>query len=638
MPKKDENPKLPKGCEPACERGPLNASQRLSKAEEIRKDSAKNRKSVGSKPHPCNNDEEKYADRNFCASYSKGLPHYATDDFPNNQVKGEVIPGEYCKLLKALDSGKPTDFANISQGCSASGNAKSDKAVLSAQTASRFAPATLTAAKIPRPFVNPQSALAFDIEGFDSHQLAIAKAPKFNSRQEAGEMIELYWQAMARDVPFADYATNAITVAAMTDLNAFIAANPGEFKGPTEKVAGVDKVTAKTLFRGSTKKSDGSFREVKGPHLSQFMLCEIPFGAQNINQRINTLQPLVNPDGSPGTGKNYLTDFATWLDVQQGCTQPKEAVDPCMRYIRNGRDLSQYVHLDVLFQAYFNAMLTILQKPGAVNKNTGLAVPFDGGNFYLNDPNKNQEGFGTFGGPHIATIVCEVSTRALKAVWFQKWAVHRRLRPEAFGGRVERIRENSAFFSSRYDVNTALLTSNALNAVQNGIGNFPGTGNHLLPIAFPEGSPIHPAYGAGHATVAGACVTILKAWFDEDVKMSSLKDKDGVSFKFKEADTTGVNATDGINLRDYTGTDAGNITVGDELNKLAGNIGIGRNHAGVHWRSDHDQSIRLGEKIAVSILEDQICTFNEDKFSFTFTNFDGNKVEIKRRGSCPKLR
>jgi len=32
---------------------------------------------------------------------------------------------------------------------------------------------------------------------------------------------------------------------------------------------------------------------------------------------------------------------------------------------------------------------------------------------------------------------------------------------------------------------------------------------HLLPMAFPEGSPIHPAYGAGHATVAGACVTIL---------------------------------------------------------------------------------------------------------------------------------
>ncbi len=636
MPKKTDKPKLPKGCEPGCEIGPFNANQRLKKAEDIRKDSAANRKAVGSKPHPCNGDEEKYADRNFCASYSKGLPHYKTDDFPNNQVKGEVIPEEYCKLLKALDSGKPSDFANIPQGCS-TGAAKSNKALLSAQTASRFAPATLETTKVPRPFVNPQAALAYDLEGFDSHQLAIAKAPQFNSKEEAGEMIELYWQAIARDVPFSDYATNPITVAAMADLNAFIAANPGDFKGPTETVVGVDKVTAKTLFRGSSKKMDGSFREIKGPYISQFLLADIPFGAQNINQRVNTLQPLVNPNGSPGTGKNYLINFADWLDVQQGCTQSKEMVDAVMRYIRNGRDLSQYVHLDVLFQAYFNAMLIILQKPGDVNKNTGLAVPFDSGNFYLNDPNKNQEGFGTFGGPHIATIVCEVATRALKAVWFQKWAVHRRIRPEAFGGRVERIRENGAFFSSRYDVNTALLTSNALNAVENGIGTFPGTGNHLLPMAFPEGSPLHPSYGAGHATVAGACVTILKAWFDEDVKMSSLKDQNGVAFTFKEADTTGVNASDGINLRDYTGTDTANITVGDELNKLAGNVGIGRNHAGVHWRSDHDQSIRLGEQIAISILEDQVCTFNEDKFSFTFTDFDGNKVIINRRGDCPNI-
>ncbi len=33
-----------------------------------------------------------------------------------------------------------------------------------------------------------------------------------------------------------------------------------------------------------------------------------------------------------------------------------------------------------------------------------------------------------------------------------------------------------------------------------------------LPMAFQEGSPMHPSYGAGHATVAGACVTILKAY------------------------------------------------------------------------------------------------------------------------------
>ena len=280
---------------------------KLKTSEKIRQ---KTGKVVGSKPHPCNGDEEKYADRNFCASYTKGLPHYATDDFPANKVKGEVLPKEYCKLLKALDSGKPSDFANIPQGCS-TGASKSAKAVLAAQTASRFAPATLATTKAPRPFVNPQAALAYDLEGFDSHQLAIAKAPKFNSKEEAGEMIELYWQAIARDVPFSDYATNPITVAAMADLNAFIAANPGEFKGPTEKVGGVDKVTPKTLFRGSSLKKveTTQFSEIKGPYISQFLLVKCRSERRISNQRMNTLQPVVNPDGTPGTGKNYLTDF-----------------------------------------------------------------------------------------------------------------------------------------------------------------------------------------------------------------------------------------------------------------------------------------------------------------------------------------
>ncbi len=53
-------------------------------------------------------------------------------------------------------------------------------------------------------------------------------------------------------------------------------------------------------------------------------------------------------------------------------------------------------------------------------------------------------------------------------------------------------------------------------------GGYMPAGNALLPMAFPEGSPTHPAYGAGHATVAGACVTILKAWFDESTRLVDL--------------------------------------------------------------------------------------------------------------------
>ena len=38
--------------------------------------------------------------------------------------------------------------------------------------------------------------------------------------------------------------------------------------------------------------------------------------------------------------------------------------------------------------------------------------------------------------------------------------------------------------------------------------------SYFLSQAFPEGSPAHPAYPTGHGTVAGACITVLKFFFD----------------------------------------------------------------------------------------------------------------------------
>src|SRR6266851_10006230 len=61
-------------------------------------------------------------------------------------------------------------------------------------------------------------------------------------------------------------------------------------------------------------------------------------------------------------------------------------------------------------------------------------APLNPGNPYVDSP--NQTGFGTFGPPHIKALLAEAATRALKAVWYQKWFVHRVLRPEAFGGLV----------------------------------------------------------------------------------------------------------------------------------------------------------------------------------------------------------
>ncbi len=154
-----------------------------------------------------------------------------------------------------------------------------------------------------------------------------------------------------------------------------------------------------------------------GPYVSQFLLKDIPYGTLLIPQRQDTL---VRP-------VDHLTTWGDWLEVQNGSEpEPDERDFATRRYIQTPRDLAHYVHFDALYEAYLNAALILL----------GMNAPADPGNPY--NFSRNQIGFGTYGGPHILSLVTEVATRALKAVWFQKWFVHRRLRPEEFGGRTDK--------------------------------------------------------------------------------------------------------------------------------------------------------------------------------------------------------
>jgi membrane-associated phospholipid phosphatase len=310
-----------------------------------------------------------------------------------------------------------------------------------------------------------------------------------------------------------------------------------------------------------------------------------PYGANFIQQKLQTTV----------AGLDYMTSFGAWLEAQNGC-QPAQTdqFEPTRRYIINGRDLGQWVHIDVLFQAYFIAFLCMGE----------MGVPANPGNPYLRSA--TQDGFGTFGGPHFATLLCEVATRALKAQWFQKWFVHRRQRPEAFAGRVHLAASGAVTDPIHADLfNSSVLALIAdHNAALNG-----GEMTYLLPQAYPEGSPLHPSYGAGHATVAGACVTILKALFDE-------------SFEVPHPVVPNVN---GSALLPYSGPA---LTVGGELNKIASNVALARNFAGIHWRSDATASLKLGEAIAINILRDQRACYNEDFRGFTFTKFDGTTVTV----------
>jgi hypothetical protein len=174
--------------------------------------------------------------------------------------------------------------------------------------------------------------------------------------------------------PLSVEVDNPVANAAAADLNGFGA----DFKGAKDTNG---QVTPRVLFRGLTA------GDAAGPYLSQFFYQPCHFGANEINQKIRTVR------GTADGGADYMTDFASWLSIQNGVPPSSgDIFDPTARYMRNGRDIGQWVHIDVLFQAYFQAFLVI----------AGLGVPADAGNPYRDSA--TQIGFGTFGGPHIATL------------------------------------------------------------------------------------------------------------------------------------------------------------------------------------------------------------------------------------------
>jgi len=283
-----------------------------------------------------------------------------------------------------------------------------------------------------------------------------------------------------------------------------------------------------------------------------------------------------------------MTSYMEWLGIQNG-TKASTSLryDPTRRYIRNGRDLAEWVHQDWPYNGFLNALL-ILQ---------GMKVNVDAGNPYWGST--TQLGFVTFGPVMYFDLVARVAVEALKATWYQKWSVHRCVRPEAFAGTVH----NTLTGAASYPVSSKLLDSAAVSRVYSQYRTY------LLPMAYPEGSPIHSSYPAGHASIAGACVTILKALFDESFVIPNPV----------------VASEDGLSLLSYEGPP---LTVGRELNKLASNISLGRDVAGVHWRSDGIQGVVLGEAVALKVLADLRTTYPERFNGFSLTRFDGTMVTV----------
>jgi hypothetical protein len=468
---------------------------------------------------------------------------------------GLVNPTAYKSFTKALESGRPSDFEEILMGGT-------------------------------RTLNGPQGGLAFTLEGTDSHQfgsspspdnqetrVVVPPPPAFASPASGTELAELYWCSLLRDVAFTDYGASPIAAAACAELTSMPA-----YAGPRNSGG---QVTPKLLFRGNYP------GETLGPYISQLIITPSAFGAMPMANQYITYQ----------SGLNYMLDPVSFLQVQNGIdTGLRNLADPLPRTLHNGRGLAAWTHVDVLFQAYFTAFLVM----------DTIGVPLNPGNPYRDS--RTQNGFGTLGGPDISATIGEVAARVLDAAWYQKWFVHLRPRPESSGG-IAYLTKTNQLGKVQARLNTNFLNSKALEA------SYDANNSWFLSQPFPEGSPAHPAYPTGHGTVAGACITVLKFFFDGSFVIPNPV----------------VPSSDGLSLEPYGGPDAGHLTVAGELNKLAHNITFGHGlHGGIHWRSDSDDSMLLGEAFAISFLQDKIRVYNE-RLTVHLTKLDGTVATISNQ-------
>ena len=532
---------------------PLDAAFRR-RALEVRDACARAFDTIPIAPHPANGDEARYP--NKIGSDTRGLPH---------DKRGEVDQAAWQALFTASQSGDPADFEKIPLGGT-------------------------------RRLVNPVGPQAVSLSGINPTQIGIPPAPALASAERGGEAVEVYWQALLRDVPLTelrDGTENRDVLAAADELSRL-----PDFRGP--KTGG--RVTPGTLFRASAlyfDAADPRGRSVTppgvldGPLISQFLLRDVPYGSQWIGARIRTASP----------ASEFLTEYEEWLAIQNGTpASRKTQFDPTPRYIATGRDLAEYVHANPAF--FWAASLLLTTASGPDPHYAGL-YPLAQPASYPSDPyrrSKNQTAAGaSFGLPYVQALLAEGTSYATRASYWQKYFVHRTVRPEAYGGLAHHRLANGV---SDYPLHDAFLGSDALGRSKAKYGTY------LLSQTYPEAAPFHSAYPGGATSIGAVTATLLKAFFDESRVIPDPVQPDPL-------DPTRLVPDNGPEL-----------TVGGELNKLAVNFGFGRNWSGIHWRSDAAGSMALGEAVAIGLLRDERTTLREPFDGFSFTRFDGSRVTI----------
>lgn len=524
--------------------------------------------------HETNGDEETFdSELRFYANYSKGLAHISSNGATEGDgLPGEVQEGEYEELRRLLNSPGTADadqFDELEEGS--------------------------------RQLVNPETSASYNVYGLDPNDVWAPPAPSFSSDVTGAEMIELYWMALLRDVRFDEYEDNDDVQTAASEIQkAFREAQAKEGSDSDVLRYDVSGLNAGTLFRGNAAKVD------RGPYVSQFLLQDFTRGIRERDNKQRSFEE----------GEEYLDSFDEWLEIQNGNT-PNGSLPPRTtprRHIITGRDLATFVRANNSPQQFLNAAFFLQGQAGGPPLAEG--VPFE---------DSVSDAFIDFGRSEYQASIAGVHNTNLRAAWYHKWRVHRRLRPEEYGGRIQNANEgikNGSRSAIDYELPENLgVTSDqelpeALKRTKDEFGTL------LLPQAYAVGSPLHPSYPAGHGATAGALSALLKAFFDHKAEFGS-----GLSAPVKPVENAGGETV----LREVDIDPEKPLTIESEANKLAANTHLGRNFGGIHYRSDGVAGMEIGERIATSYLVELLNAKQEDVVGPTelrFPRFNGEKTVV----------
>jgi len=515
-------------------------------------------------------EELRFRAQNYLAGFSKGLQH-ATDS-------GLVAV--------AADYEARVNFIRLTTNATPQ--------IFLSEAASSLQSVTPQVEPSPTQLEGIQDIGAFSLLGRDAHAYRTTPPPALGSARLTIEMALLYQQAQLRDVAFSRFFTlqdatpnvpdmlsydddNRVIDTALRKLQVLASFNgalhmPGEAHLPDEDVCDSRPTVlvadnARAAFRGLAHGDD------RGPYISQFLLagsCSaddpdradlglIDIGRQLFDQRIR-----------PNIRKDYLTTWTEWLDAQQGFTPRSNSTVSVPlrsgltnRFIATPRDLACYVQHTQPLHTFTNAVYLL-----ACHRDTFASVELGG----------------------LIALMAQASACAVRAARFQKYGVYRQLRPEALGARLEKYDHPDVSCDELSDMVTELVRAQ----IFDDSGCLSQRCNRLLPVAWATGAPMSPSYCSAYAAAAGACATVVKAFCHGDNVLDITGHSSTLAF---------ITSVDGKKLVKTPMETP--LAIDLELNKLASNLAMGRCWAGVSFYSDVWAGLRLGETVALDLLEEQ---------------------------------